>query len=286
MSISPSRSTPSCCPQIADSLHELLDHEKPALNHEVSRIDAATSEARHWLFSFFPVLVGKAVIGIGLVAMDISERKRAEMHLREREQQFRGIVEQSIAGAYILQDGRLAYVNRRFAEIFGYTTEQMQTLDPLSLVTEAERPHALEIIRTRMSGETQTRNYEFTAIHADGNHFDLGVHASCASHRSRPAIIGLVQNISGKITLPVIIFSKSGRLSAAEFMLIKGHPQAGYDVLKNVEFPWPVATIILQHHERLDGSGYPGGIRDAEILPESRILAIADVVDAMSSHRP
>jgi len=67
---------------------------------------------------------------------------------------------------------------------------------------------------------------------------------------------------------------------------VKHHPTAGYELLKHIEFPWPVAEIVLQHHERLDGSGYPQGLKGEEILLEARILAVADVVEAMSSHRP
>jgi len=69
-------------------------------------------------------------------------------------------------------------------------------------------------------------------------------------------------------------------------MLIKTHPQAGYDILKDVDFPWPIADIVRQHHERLDGSGYPQGLKDGQILLESSIMAVADVVETMSSHRP
>jgi GAF domain-containing protein len=90
----------------------------------------------------------------------------------------------------------------------------------------------------------------------------------------------------GKITIPAEILARPGRLSEAEFMLIKGHSEASHSVLKQVEFPWPIAEIVLQHHERLDGSGYPRGLKGAEILPEARILAVADVVEAMASHRP
>lgn len=68
--------------------------------------------------------------------------------------------------------------------------------------------------------------------------------------------------------------------------MIKQHAQASYDILKNIDFPWPIAQIVLQHHERLDGSGYPNGISGEDILLESRILAVADVVEAMTSHRP
>jgi HD-GYP domain-containing protein (c-di-GMP phosphodiesterase class II) len=90
----------------------------------------------------------------------------------------------------------------------------------------------------------------------------------------------------GKIRIPAEILSKPGKITDIEYMLIKTHPQAGYDILKDVEFPWPIADIILQHHERLDGSGYPQGLKGAQILLESRIIAVADVVEAMSSHRP
>jgi putative nucleotidyltransferase with HDIG domain len=90
----------------------------------------------------------------------------------------------------------------------------------------------------------------------------------------------------GKVHIPAEILSKPGKLNEIEFMLVKTHPQAGYDILKDVKFPWPIADIILQHHERLDGSGYPQGLKDGQILLESRIMAVADVVEAMSSHRP
>jgi len=90
----------------------------------------------------------------------------------------------------------------------------------------------------------------------------------------------------GKIRVPSEILSKPGRLSQAEFQLVQGHAQASHDVLKGVEFPWPVAQIALQHHERMDGSGYPQGLKGEAILLEARIVAVADVIEAMSSHRP
>ena len=80
--------------------------------------------------------------------------------------------------------------------------------------------------------------------------------------------------------------SKPSRLNNIEYSLIKMHPQAGYDILKEVDFSWPIAEMVLQHHERMDGSGYPQGLKGEEILPGARILVVADVVEAMSSHRP
>ena len=80
--------------------------------------------------------------------------------------------------------------------------------------------------------------------------------------------------------------AKPCRLTKTEFQLIKDHPQVGYEMVKDIAFPWPVAHIILQHHERLDGSGYPEGLVGDAILPEARILAVADVVEAICSLRP
>lgn len=90
----------------------------------------------------------------------------------------------------------------------------------------------------------------------------------------------------GKITVPSEILSKPGRLSDLEYELIKSHVQAGYDILRQIEFPWPLADIILQHHERLDGSGYPKGLKGDEIMQAARILAVSDVFETMASHRP
>ena len=90
----------------------------------------------------------------------------------------------------------------------------------------------------------------------------------------------------GKIAIPAEILTRPGRLSPAEFEIIKTHCQAGHDIVAEVPFPWPVAEMILQHHERLDGSGYPNGLEGPDILLGSRIVAVADVLSAMASHRP
>ena len=90
----------------------------------------------------------------------------------------------------------------------------------------------------------------------------------------------------GKIYVPAEILSKPARLTNMEMGIMKTHSEVGYDILKNIQFPWPVADIVLQHHERMNGSGYPQGLGGADILPEARVLAVADVVEAMSSHRP
>lgn len=98
-------------------------------------------------------------------------------------------------------------------------------------------------------------------------------------------LAGVIHDV-GKISVPGEILSKPGRIGTNEFGIIKEHPQVGYNILKTVDFPWPIAQIVLQHHERMDGSGYPDGISGDNILIEARILAVADVVEAMASHRP
>ncbi|MCD4671877.1 MAG: PAS domain S-box protein [Anaerolineaceae bacterium] len=96
---------------------------------------------------------------------------------------------------------------------------------------------------------------------------------------------GMIHDL-GKIHIPAEILSKPGKISELEYEIIKTHSQVGFDLLKDIEFPWPIARMVHQHHEKMDGSGYPQGLKGDEILLEARILAVADVVEAMSSHRP
>jgi PAS domain S-box-containing protein/putative nucleotidyltransferase with HDIG domain len=96
---------------------------------------------------------------------------------------------------------------------------------------------------------------------------------------------GLIHDI-GKIYVPSEILNKHGKLDEVEFMMIKKHPQVGYDILKSIDFPWPIAQIVYQHHEKLNGSGYPRGLKDGEILLEAKIICVADVIEAMTIDRP
>ena len=98
-------------------------------------------------------------------------------------------------------------------------------------------------------------------------------------------VIGYLHDI-GKIAVPAEILSKPSLLSPIEMGIIKDHPKSGYEILKPLDFPWPVADAVLQHHERLDGSGYPNGFTEPDIILEAKILMVADVMEAMVSHRP
>lgn len=96
---------------------------------------------------------------------------------------------------------------------------------------------------------------------------------------------GLIHDV-GKLSIPTEILAKPTKLTHAEYELIKGHPGAGYNILENVEFPWPIADMVVQHHEVMDGTGYPKGLKKDEIRIEAKILTVADIVEAIASHRP
>lgn len=98
-------------------------------------------------------------------------------------------------------------------------------------------------------------------------------------------IAGLVHDI-GKISIPAEYLTKPTRLTQSEYQILQTHPGNGYDILKNVDFPWPIAEVAHQHHERIDGSGYPRGLKGDEILLEARIVAVADVIESMATSRP
>lgn len=100
------------------------------------------------------------------------------------------------------------------------------------------------------------------------------------------ARIGATLHDFGIIRIPSEILNKPGKLTDQEYEIMKQHPVHGYQILKSIDFPWPVGRMVLQHHERLDGSGYPGGIKGTEIILEARLIAVADVIDSMTSDRP
>jgi PAS domain S-box-containing protein len=300
---------------------------------------------------------------VGILGMftDVSERERSRCLLEESEGRFRALVEQSLAGIYMLEGRQISYVNHRAAEIFGYTRDEAVGRDFIDAIAQEDRARLAEQFAQRISGDVPKASYAARAVRKDGREIVIGVSSSLTSIEGRPFIIGMLQDITereqarqrirdhrrqleesmlatiravtamieqrdpytagherrvselasaigrelglpdercrglqiigtvhdiGKNAIPVEVLNKQARLSDAEFDLIRTHARAGYEVLKDVPFPWPVADAVLQHHERLDGSGYPQGLKGEQIVIEARIIAVADVVEAMATHRP
>ena len=130
---------------------------------------------------------------------------------------------------------------------------------------------------------------QFTSTHSAGVAavaYELAKLKPFSEEKSRKLrVAGYLHDI-GKIAIPSEILTKPSRLTYLEMEMMKGHAQAGYEILKNVPFNIPIAEIIGQHHERMDGTGYPNGLKGEEIHPEARILAVADVIESMATHRP
>lgn len=284
------------------------------------------------------------------------------MTLKDSEQRFRILIEQSIASVYIIQDGQLTYLNPRFSEILGFSeAEELLGKNPLTLVADKDCKRIEQLFFKLSNREILSERYICSMLHKNGSLVDVGMNGSLVTYEGESAIIGLMQDISdkkiaeeqiqcyvnqlkiafmqtvglvttlsemrdpytagherrvaeiavaigkaldlnelqleglkvgdylhdvGKTSVPVEILTKPGKINNLEYELIKIHSRAGYEVLKDVDFPWPVAQIALQHHECIDGSGYPQGLKGEEILFEARIMAVADVVEAMASHRP
>jgi len=287
-------------------------------------------------------------------------RRTAEQDLLESEARFRGLIEQSLTGVYISQDGVFQYANPRLEQMLGYAPGQLVGVRTDDITLAEDLPRLLEE-REKLRAGAGSISYEVRARRTNGGVITLGMQGSVYKFNGEPATVGMAQDISekkraedeiahyidqlktafmstvevatslsemrdpytagherrvakiamalgtelgfdehrleglrvaghlhdvGKITIPAEILSKPGKLSAIEYKLIQGHAEAGYEVLKKVVFPWPVAEVALQHHERIDGSGYPQGLMGEAILLEARVVAVADVIEAMSSHRP
>jgi PAS domain S-box-containing protein/putative nucleotidyltransferase with HDIG domain len=206
--------------------------------------------------------------------------------------------EQPIEAQIIRKDGQIRWV-QIFASRIGHNGRHALQV---SCIDITERKKAEEDLRqsyeklsrlTEEIVEVLASAVEMRDPYTAGHQRRVAVLACAIAERmrvSRERIQGLrmaalIHDI-GKIYVPAEILSRPGGLSDIEFSLIKNHSQAGYDLLRSIEFPWPVAEIVLQHHERLNGSGFPQGLKGEKILLEARILAVADVVEAMSSHRP
>jgi len=300
--------------------------------------------------------------GAAVVVYDITERKMAELAVKESEEKYRLLVENANDGIFIAQDGKIKFPNPKTREILGYSAGELLQIPYIELIHPDDRA-LIAKRRNKKSTEqlSQPSTYSLRVIPRSGKQIWTQISSVPITWESRPATLNFVRDITlqkkaeqelkqslaklrritgatiqamvqtvevrdpytaghqrrvgdlaraiathmkltpgqidcirmagaihdiGKISVPAEILSKPGSLTDLEFNLIKSHPSVGYDILKGIDFPWDIATIVLQHHEKLDGSGYPQGLSEENILPEARILVVADVVEAMASHRP
>ncbi|MEN6638049.1 MAG: HD-GYP domain-containing protein, partial [Smithella sp.] len=171
------------------------------------------------------------------ISEDITERKRAEEHLRQALESLRKAVNTTIQ----------------------VMVSAIEARDPYTAGHQIRSANLARAIATEMGLPKE----KIDGIRRAGSIHDIG-----------------------KLSIPSEILTKPTKLTNLEFSLIKEHPQKGFEILKDVESPWPLAQIVYQHHERMDGSGYPRQLKGEDIIIEARILAVADVVEAMASHRP
>ncbi|HUU80268.1 MAG TPA: PAS domain S-box protein [Acidobacteriota bacterium] len=295
------------------------------------------------------------------IIRETTERRRALQALRESEQRYRNLFEDSRDAIMIWTgEGKILAVNQASLDIFGYTIEGMIGADIADMYVKADE---LTKFQQKLEQEGAVRGHELKLKKRDGTELDCLLTATVRKGKDgstlgyqgiardvtdqkrnenelkrtletlRKAMNGTIQAMSlavesrdpytaghqkrvsdlaraiaqemglsqehvdgirmsglihdlGKISIPAEILTNPSHLSEKAFELIKDHPQVGYNILREIEFPWPVAQIVLQHHERMDGSGYPKGLSGDEIRVEARVLAVADVVEAMASHRP
>jgi PAS domain S-box-containing protein/putative nucleotidyltransferase with HDIG domain len=296
------------------------------------------------------------VTGIRVEVIDISDIKEAEEKIKESEEHYRLLFENSLDGIYrTTLEGRYIDANPSLVKMLGYDSkEELLAIDiPTQLYVRREdrpgpnkRNRIFETQLKKKDGSIITVEINSRVIYKNGKsiHYEgivrditqrkitegklkesyqklqkilndiINMLASIvetrdpytSGHQKRVAslataisaemgldkekiesieIAALIHDI-GKINLPTSILTRPGRLSEIEYDMVKTHAQLGHDMLSRVEFPWPIADIILQHHERINGSGYPEGLKGKDIILEARILAVADVVEAMASHRP
>jgi putative two-component system response regulator len=182
----------------------------------------------------------------------------------------------------------LSRMQRDLESLVAEQTEDLRTAYD-SLLDSQEKYRRMLVQMIQAFGTTVEKRDPYTAGHmqtvsriATAMAREMGVD----DDRLEGIHLGSLIHDIGKIASPAEILNRPGKLTDSEFALIRLHAQTGYDIVSGVDFPWPIARMVREHHERLDGSGYPQGLKGEETLLESRIIAIADVVEAMASHRP
>lgn len=178
------------------------------------------------------------------------------------------------AGKFVISSARDITERKKIEEELKHSTGKIQkamegTIQSMALTSETRDPY---------TAGHQNRVARLACA--------IAVEMGLPEHRIEGIRVSGTLHDIGKIYVPAEILSKPGKLRPNEINLLKDHAEVGYELLRNIEFPWPVAEIVYQHHERLDGSGYPRGLKGDEIKIEARIIGVADVVEAMASHRP
>ncbi len=199
--------------------------------------------------------------------------------------------------APIVEDGRVTAIVGSLTDITSRRRAEMESQQSLAAlkIANVDLRHAYDRLQHVMESTIRTiaKTVEVRDPYTAGHHRrvselsvriaqELGLEDETVKAIELAAVI----HDLGKIQVPAEILSKPGKLTEIEFGLVKTHPTVGYQLLKDIEFPWPLAEIIYMHHERMDGSGYPRGLSGNDIPIESRIISVADTVEAMSSHRP
>ena len=251
---------------------------------------------------------GKSIRTNALQIVDDTETSPAFAEWRERARQF-GIracvsiplkIENGWQGALLVYSAHPHAFESAPLEVFERLGEQIvhgiQAIEHKQLL-EAERKH-LEMARKSLTDALQASvaamvtamemRDPYTAGHetrvADIA-YAIGAEMGWDESRLEGLRMAAMVHDIGKLSIPTVILSKPGRLTAEEYTLVKKHPETGYAILREIPFSWPIADMVRQHHEKLDGSGYPLGLKEDEILPESKVLAVADIVEAMTTTR-
>jgi len=227
----PTEVIPARWDQVELLVRQVRDTREAVVNAELTtEISTRPGGLRHWLTSFYPVDIDGELVGVGVVALDITERKEAE-------EAYRRLTRSAV----------------------GALTSAVESRDPY---TDGHQSR-VAIIARGVAAELGLDNGTIDGIEMAARIHDIG-----------------------KIAIPAEILTSPKRLTAPAWELMKLHAGTGADIVRGVGFPCPVADMVEQHHERLDGSGYPSGLHGEEILLGARIIAVADTVDAMTSHRP
>jgi PAS domain S-box-containing protein len=184
---------------------------------------------------------------------------------------FERLGEQIVHGIQAIEHKQLLEAERKHLEIAQKSLTDALSASVAAMVTAME-------MRDPYTAGQETRVADLA--------YAIGVEMGWDESRLEGLRMAAMVHDIGKLSIPTEILSKPGRLTAEEYTLVKKHPETGYAILREIPFSWPIADMVRQHHEKLDGSGYPLGLREDEILPESKVLAVADIVEAMASNRP